>query len=194
MPSSKPRGKARPVVGRPRRRRRKGVLTGLWGATSAMLGVAFLLVEGTFLLVSLILSLVVTGLTAASEFLPSNDLGTDRPQREAKPAKPRGLKGKRPSGPVIRCTATGKPIDRCPCSARHVRTADGVRRYGGKIGSPIMGGRRAPARGKTTPGKKASSPSSSSGSILDTSWISMNDTSSSSSADCSPTSPDCSSN
>jgi hypothetical protein len=140
MPSTKSRGKTRVPVKKTRRRRRKGVLTGLWGATTAMLGVAFLLVEGTFLLIALILSGITLALTALAEFVPQDSLGTDRPVRDPKPVQPRGSRGKSPSGPVIRCKATAKPIDVCSCARRHVRSADGAQRYGLPVGSPIVAG------------------------------------------------------
>lgn len=42
---------------------------------------------------------------------------------------------------VVKCTDTGKAIADCGCSSRHVATAEGVKRYGLPLGSPM--GRRA---------------------------------------------------
>lgn len=41
-----------------------------------------------------------------------------------------------PSGSVL-CTETGKPIDQCGCASRHVATAEGSKRYGLPVGSPM---------------------------------------------------------
>lgn len=49
-----------------------------------------------------------------------------------------------PTGPV-KCTSSGKPVDDCDCASRHVATADGARRYGLPVGSPL--GRK---KGKAT--------------------------------------------
>jgi hypothetical protein len=63
-------------------------------------------------------------------------------------AKPRGnaVPGGRRAKPgtaAPNCTRTSQPIDRCGCSARHVRTQDGVRRYkqAKRVGDPIGGGK-----------------------------------------------------
>jgi hypothetical protein len=136
--AKRPAAKVKAKPRRRRRGRRKGVMTAAWGAIAAIFTTAFLILQGTFTLISMILSVVVLALTALSEFIPQDSLGTDRQPRSAKPAQPRQMKGKRTAGPIIRCTATGKPVDTCQCAAKHVRTEDGARRYGGRIGAPIV--------------------------------------------------------
>ncbi len=58
----------------------------------------------------------------------------DRPDGETPPPTP---------GVVVLCTETGRKVDDCPCASRHVATADGARRYGLPVGSPL--GRRTRA-------------------------------------------------
>jgi hypothetical protein len=41
---------------------------------------------------------------------------------------------------VVVCTETGNPITECGCATRHVATAEGARRFGRPVGSPM--GRR----------------------------------------------------
>lgn len=67
-----------------------------------------------------------------------------------KSANPRGNAGSRGRGrtagtAVPTCTRTGEPIDRCSCSARHVASEAGVRRYkqAKRVGDPIGGARKA---------------------------------------------------
>lgn len=141
MANAKPVGRKRGLGGGPKRRRRKGAMTAMWGAFSAVFTVVFLLVQGTALLVVMILSIVVTVLSAVAEMVPDpngDSLGSDRPRPAAKTAQPRQLKGKRPSASIIRCTVTGKPIDGCSCAAKHIRTEDGARRYKSRIGAPLV--------------------------------------------------------
>lgn len=71
MPVTVTVGKPKPPARRSRRaggRRRKGVLTGMWGAVSALCTVLFLAVESTFMLVALILSVAMVAITAVAEY------------------------------------------------------------------------------------------------------------------------------
>lgn len=52
-----------------------------------------------------------------------------------------------PAGPP-KCTETERPVAECDCASRHVATAEGARRYGLPIGSPM--GKRA-RKGKPSP-------------------------------------------
>lgn len=65
-------------------------------------------------------------------------------REEATAARTAGAQDKTPTGPV-KCTSSGKPVDDCDCASRHVASADGARRYGLPVGSPL--GRK---KGKAT--------------------------------------------
>lgn len=65
-------------------------------------------------------------------------------REEAAAARTAGAQDKTPTGPV-KCTSSGKPVDDCDCASRHVASADGARRYGLPVGSPL--GRK---KGKAT--------------------------------------------
>lgn len=147
---------ARAVNGAGRRRRRRvwgrrrGVLAAVWAVITLALLVAALLAQLTLALVAAGLSALVT---AAVALLPDDDLGTDHPRRAPNPAPrprtgrtgpPRGSPVRRAAAVAPQCRQTGRPIDVCDCARRHVATADGARRYGRPVGSPIPTGGTKP--------------------------------------------------
>lgn len=62
--------------------------------------------------------------------------------RPPKPAA--GSEGPAASSGPPKCTETGQPVGECDCASRHVATAEGARRYGVPVGSPIGRRKKAP--------------------------------------------------
>lgn len=60
----------------------------------------------------------------------------DRAKKMREEAAAAQTAGAAPTGPV-KCTSSGKPVDDCDCASRHVASADGARRYGLPVGSPL---------------------------------------------------------
>lgn len=136
--------------GRRRSRRQKLAMTLAWSIVSAVFLTIGLVAES---LVNLALAGAFALSAASAALLPSDSPGTDHPAPAVKPAQPPGsgssrprTRGSVPSGPVVLCTATRTPIDKCGCARRHVATDDGAKRYGRPIGSPL-GVRKEPASG-----------------------------------------------
>lgn len=128
------------------------------GLVSVVLSILSLTVLGAALITESLLLLVVSALSALatvaqvrwSQQRAKEDLRKaaarpkSRPKTTTKPTQP--TSEPKPAeaasnGGVVLCTETGKPIDSCGCASRHVATADGARRYGLSVGSPM--GRRA---------------------------------------------------
>lgn len=128
------------------------------GIVSVVLSILSLTVLGAALITESLLLLVVSALSAlatvaqvrwsqqrAKEDLrkaaarpKSRPKATTKPapsSSEPKPAEPVS------NGGVVLCTETGSKVDDCRCASRHVATAEGARRYGLPVGSPM--GRRA---------------------------------------------------
>lgn len=142
-----------------RRGRRKSRFSPSRGLVSVLLSIVTLAVLGAALITESILLLVVSALsslaTAAqirwSQKRAENELRTaSAPRVRPKTSKPRpttpkaeGEPAAQPvtGGAVVLCTESGRPVSECECASRHVATADGAKRYGLPIGSPM--GRRA---------------------------------------------------
>lgn len=128
------------------------------GLVSVVLSIVSLTVLGTALIAESALLLVVSGLSALATVLQvrwSQQRARAELKKEA--AKPRARRSKpnaaappaeKPTtgpgaagGGLVLCTDTSKPVESCECASRHVATAEGARRYGLPVGSPM--GRRA---------------------------------------------------
>lgn len=144
MPST--RTSAKPTRKR-RRLRRPSPVTLLWGVVSLALAITLLIVQGMLMLIFTLLSVAVTALSAwADQRDDKPSVPTPRRDRPGSPS-PRGKP--RSTAAIPPCTNTGKPIDQCGCSARHVASSDGARRYKRAVGAP-MGG-KAPRRSDSKP-------------------------------------------
>lgn len=63
------------------------------------------------------------------------------PRRRDEPEEPPAA-----AGGLVMCTETGRAIDECDCASRHVATAQGARRYGLPVGSPMGRRTKKPTR------------------------------------------------
>ncbi len=140
-------------MGKPkgRGRKRKGfdLSRPLFSVVLSIVSLAFL---GAALITESVLLLAVTGLsvlaTVAQVQMARKRAEQQRkkaamPLRVRKPRKPAGATrptpaaADAPAGGLISCTETGQDIESCGCASRHVATAEGARRYGLRVGSPI---------------------------------------------------------
>lgn len=129
-----------------RKLRRPSPLTLLWGVVSLTLAIALVIVQGVLLLTFTLLSVAVTALSAWTDQRDTDPAVPTPKPIKPKSASPRG--DRRSAAAVPPCTNTGRPIDSCPCSARHVASSDGARRYKRAVGAP-MGGKAAPKKPST---------------------------------------------
>lgn len=141
-----PRTSTKVTARRPRGRvklRRPSPMTVLWGVVSLVLAITFLIIQGVLLLIFTLLSFAVTALSGWVDSR-SDDATVPAPTgKRPGSASPRGNRRTgSPTAAVPPCTNTGKPIDVCGCSTRHVASSDGAARYRKPIGSPLGG--RAP--------------------------------------------------
>lgn len=128
------------------------------GLVSVLLSILSLSLLGVALIAESFLLLAVTALSSlatVAQIRWSQKRAQDELRKKsARPPKPKGTRrptqptpGDGPAaGPVtngapVKCAETGRLIESCECASRHVATAEGARRYGLPVGSPI--GRRA---------------------------------------------------
>ncbi|WP_143172405.1 hypothetical protein [Pseudonocardia thermophila] len=143
-------GRREPAPGAPRsprrrrRLRRPSLLTAFWALVTLALLVVLTMTEVALSVIWLVLSAVATLLSAAADQVAKRPAAPPPPRPGAAAANPRGIAdrggGGRQAGTAVpRCTKTGQPIDECRCAQRHVKTADGARRYRLPVGSPMPG-------------------------------------------------------
>lgn len=146
---------AKPKPRKPARRKPKFSLDR--GLISVVMSILSLTVLGAALITESLLWLVVSALSALataaqvrwSQQRAREDLrkaATRRPPRprgttKPAPPKPDPEAPATPAAGGVVCTETGRDVTACECASRHVATADGARRYGLPVGSPM--GRRA---------------------------------------------------
>lgn len=133
------------------------------GLVSVLLSIVTLVLLGTALITESILLLVVSalsGLATAAQIRWSQQRAENDLRKAAARPKAKTTRAPRPSAPkagaepagepvanggVVLCTDTGRQVSECDCASRHVATADGARRYGLPVGSP-MGRRKKAAK------------------------------------------------
>lgn len=151
--------KPKPTARKPRKRKPKSRFSLDRGLVSVVMSILSLTLLGAALITESLLLLVVTALSAlatalqvrwaqrraADEVRKQTARPRSRPKPTTKPTPPpsdsESSPGPAPAGGAVLCTDTAKRIEECGCASRHVASAEGARRYGLPIGSPM--GRRA---------------------------------------------------
>ncbi len=127
------------------RLRRPSIASVLWGVVSLVCLILLMVLQGTLFLIFTIVSVAFTAVSAFADFTgPEGVAGAVPVQRGHNPKTPQPRSSGRPrtSGPVVRCTVTGQPIEKCSCARRHVASQDGAQRYGKQVGDPLGTGRK----------------------------------------------------
>ncbi len=135
--------------GKPKRKPNRSLLAVVLGiVTSVLLLVALLLEAGLSWALVGVSALATAGAVRVARADAERERRAAAPRTRRRPAQQSSATRAKPGaaapsapGLVVACTQTGKPIDDCGCASRHVATADGAKRYGLPVGSPM--GRKA---------------------------------------------------
>jgi hypothetical protein len=138
---------------RPRKRlrislkgRRPSLATVIWSTLTLAVLIVAVVVQAAVWFIGAVVFALFAVVSAFGDFMGPDGMDgalPAQPRTTRKPAQPRGSGRPRSSGPVVRCTRTGQPIDKCSCARRHVASQDGADRYKRQVGDPLGAGARS---------------------------------------------------